>query len=519
MRRHVLALLTDLYLIATATILAGAIRDNLDISAQRLAQLMPYVGWTLLVAAVVLSVMGLSRSIWRFTSMADYMRLIPAVIAIVTGAVGMGFLFNRLENVARALPLLQGILMIFLLVGARVGFRLYHQARRRSRPRLLATATARSVETVLVVGINRLTELYMHSIQEQAPDRIKVVGLLGRTERHTGWLVQNTPVLGVPEDVTAIVNDLIVRGMFVDRIVVTTIFEQLPLEAQEALLDLERNSNVQLDFFAQRLLFDKLGSQATGQRSESSVRDAVAGDKTGGDAVSFVIDQDTLDALARQPYWIVKRGLDFVLAATMIIVLSPVFLIVAAIVAVDVSWPVTFWQQRPGLGGHNFKLFKFRTMAAAYDSAGKRIPDDARLSSIGKFLRGSRLDELPQLVHVLLGEMSFVGPRPLLPVDQSAAHAARLLVRPGITGWAQVKGGRAISASDKAALDVWYVKHASFRLDCAILAATVPLVVWGETIDPAAIRAAWQDLIANGICTSVSAPSDTLVKSSPGRRI
>jgi lipopolysaccharide/colanic/teichoic acid biosynthesis glycosyltransferase len=180
-------------------------------------------------------------------------------------------------------------------------------------------------------------------------------------------------------------------------------------------------------------------------------------------------------------------------------------LFVAILTVIDVGLPVT-WQLRPGLNGRLFKLRKFRTMAPAYAACGRLVPDDQvpeqeRTSGIGHFLRRSRLDELPQLFSILSGEMSFIGPRPLLTVDQPAAYAARLLVQPGLTGWAQVKGGREISAADKSALDVWYVRNASPALDLKILAHTVQMVIFGEKVDTAAIQRAWQELREAGICT------------------
>ena len=107
-----------------------------------------------------------------------------------------------------------------------------------------------------------------------------------------------------------------------------------------------------------------------------------------------------------------------------------------------------------------------------------------------------------RFINILVGEMSFIGPRPLLPADQSAAYAARLLVRPGLTGWAQVKAGRKVSPADKAALDVWYVKNASITLDLAILVQTARMVILGERINDVAIRHAWHDLQRAGICAS-----------------
>jgi len=131
----------------------------------------------------------------------------------------------------------------------------------------------------------------------------------------------------------------------------------------------------------------------------------------------------------------------------------------------DVGFPLIFWQQRPGLYGRPFKLYKFRTMRASHDGHRVRIPDDQRSSAVGQALRRARLDELPQLFNVLIGDLSLIGPRPLLPCDQTLEFAARLSVRRGITGWAQVNGGPIISTSDKLVLDVWYVQNASLVLD------------------------------------------------------
>src|SRR5262249_25248622 len=161
--------------------------------------------------------------------------------------------------------------------------------------------------------------------------------------------------------------------------------------------------------------------------------------------------------------------------------------LVGLVVAADVGLPVVFWQQRPGLRGRPFKLYKFRSMGEAHNANGQRKAEAERVSAIGNFLRRTRLDELPQLLNILKGDMSFVGPRPLLPVDQPIDCAARLIVRPGLTGWAQIKGGRQISPSDKAALDLWYVKNMSLVLDLEIILGTVPMLIFGERITESVI--------------------------------
>ena len=129
-------------------------------------------------------------------------------------------------------------------------------------------------------------------------------------------------------------------------------------------------------------------------------------------------------------------------------------------------------------------------MRAAHDARGDRIPDQLRCSKIGHFLRQTRLDELPQLYNILVGEMSFVGPRPLLPIDQPENKDLRLVVRPGLTGWAQVNGGRDISPEDKAVLDVWYIRQASFWLDIKIVLRTVIGMVLGDRANGEVVRAA-----------------------------
>ena len=170
-----------------------------------------------------------------------------------------------------------------------------------------------------------------------------------------------------------------------------------------------------------------------------------------------------------------KRLFDIVVAATALLVLSPLLLLVALAVRLDLGSPVLFRQQRPGLRGRPFELVKFRTMRD--DAAvGTDIKGDARrLTRFGAFLRKTSLDELPELWNVLRGDMSLVGPRPLLMQylgRYTPEQARRHEVRPGLTGWAQVNGRNALSWEEKFALDVWYVDHRSFWLDLKILVRT-----------------------------------------------
>ena len=175
-----------------------------------------------------------------------------------------------------------------------------------------------------------------------------------------------------------------------------------------------------------------------------------------------------------------KRFMDIIFASVALILLSPVLLLVALAILFTMGTPVLFRQQRPGLHGRPFGIVKFRTMRAVRAGEDAVASDGMRLTRLGRFLRAASLDELPELWNVLKGDMSLVGPRPLLmqylPL-YSPAQARRHEVRPGLTGWAQVKGRNALSWDEKFALDVWYVDHRSLWLDLRILAATIGQVV------------------------------------------
>lgn len=182
-----------------------------------------------------------------------------------------------------------------------------------------------------------------------------------------------------------------------------------------------------------------------------------------------------------------KQILDFIIAVVLLAALSPVLLIVALVVRSRLGTPVFFCQTRPGLRGEPFVMYKFRTMTDAQDADGNLLPDELRLTRIGRVLRSTSLDELPEIFNVLKGEMSFVGPRPLHMryLDRyTAKQMRRHEVKPGITGWAQVNGRNAISWEEKFKLDVWYVDHQSFWVDLKILGLTLLSVLKREGINP-----------------------------------
>jgi len=180
-----------------------------------------------------------------------------------------------------------------------------------------------------------------------------------------------------------------------------------------------------------------------------------------------------------------KRIIDIVGSSAGMVFLSPVFVVIAVLIRLKMGSPVLFCQTRPGLNGKPFTLYKFRTMKDEYDVNGNLLPDEKRLTPIGQFLRSTSLDELPELWNVLKGEMSLVGPRPLLMEYlelYTPEQARRHEVKPGITGWAQINGRNALNWEDKFKLDVWYVDHWGIWLDFKILWLTLVKVVKREGI-------------------------------------
>jgi lipopolysaccharide/colanic/teichoic acid biosynthesis glycosyltransferase len=181
----------------------------------------------------------------------------------------------------------------------------------------------------------------------------------------------------------------------------------------------------------------------------------------------------------------VKRLFDLMVTIPLLVILSPLMLIIAISIALQHGFPILFQQNRPGYQGKVFTIYKFRTMLNKRNAKGDLMPDEKRLTKLGQFLRATSLDELPELINVLKGEMSLVGPRPLLisylPLynqEQFRRHD----VLPGITGWAQVHGRNALSWQEKFALDVWYVDHWTLWLDIKIIAMTIVKVLRREGI-------------------------------------
>jgi len=478
--RRLILISSDVLLVASAVVMAVMLRGDYISLEDELITLLPYISISSGAAFVVFFAGGLDRTPWRYSSIGDHLQIVVLTGLATLLALVLTFVLTRLDGVARSLPILQAGLTVILLVSVRSTARFWYA--RQVHINGNGRVSEKALETILVVGMNTLSELFLLSVKELASQRVQVAGLLVEEPQMRNRTIQQTTILGTVEELQDILQSLELHGLTINRIVVATAPHRLKPRALETLLEAEKASNIVIQFLSEQL----------GLGDNSEIAPVLPGQNHHGQK-SFAEPRNAADAgraNSTGAFWLQKRMIDALGATFLMITLAPVALFVAFVVALDVGFPLLFWQQRPGFYGRPFKLYKFRTMRGAHDGYKRRIPDDQRSSAIGRLLRRTRLDELPQLYNVLVGDMSLIGPRPLLPCDQSPDYVARLSVRPGITGWAQVNGGRIIPTSDKLILDIWYVQNASLRLDLAIVLRTIRMIFFGDRINAEAVNQA-----------------------------
>lgn len=420
----------------------------------------------------VLPLMGTHNRLWRYTSADDMIAILISVTLIVLLMNGVLFLFNRLEIVPRSVPPIHWALSVAILCGARVAARKFYG------PAQQKIAPQKKRQHVLLVGTGQIGELYLDFTKKIIPGQIAVEGFLDENINLRRRNFHQYPILGQPKELPTVLEQFMVHGIQISQVVLAQPFESLSLESKQVLLELERKGVCELVDF---------GKQIGPTVFASDEEEAELRQHSGAQAASFY-----------QPtgiYPAIKRFIDVLGASVLLLLTAPLMLLTAIMVALDVGLPILFWQQRPGRYGLTFRLYKFRTMRPARrrldeDRLAHKEGDAKRTSVIGRWIRRLRLDELPQLLHIISGEMSFIGPRPLLPDDQPENGEIRLSVRPGITGWAQVNGGDALNAEQKLILDIWYIQHMSLWLDIRILCETFLVLFKKDTPKLAAVEAA-----------------------------
>jgi len=442
-----------------------------DGTIQRPASVATYCGVAFLVSLLVFQWFRTSSPIARFYSIRDALELLKACILIAALSAVVAFLLTRLEEAPRSLPILHFFLLASVLLGARILLRLRDTHRETRTP--YATDTA---EHVIIIEASRLAWFFSKMVEELAPGGYQIVAILDQRPKLKHRSLNGYPIIGTPTDLEKVIADYVAHGVRIDKVVVASQPNDLSSVAWAEVSRVCQTLQIDLEILPERLI---------SERSSPSEETAISPPPTEA-AVSEIESPASLAG----PFWKIKRGVDFAVALTMAILLAPIALAVCLLVTLDVGIPVVFWQQRVGRNGAPLHLYKFRTLHTLFDRRTKERREAQYPSPIGRFLRATRLDELPQLWNILFGDMSIIGPRPLLPIDQPKDSTFRLTVRPGLTGWAQVCGGKMISIEEKNALDKWYIRHASFKLDIIIVLRTLWMLFVGDRRDEKAIAAA-----------------------------
>ena len=402
-------------------------------------------------SAFALIVFRVHGGVARYFSVHDALVIGKAVI--VTELMGFIILFTatRLEGIPRSAPIVHALLFAAGLVAARL------LARLTANDRPVASHAHAEVEHIVLLGANELSSFYIKLVQRCALDTHNVVAVLDPRQKLFGRAIDGVPIVGSTAHLDSILTEYAVHGIEISRVVVAGNSDDFPaaeIAQMQAICD---HRKVKLDPLPGLLNLREFSSAPRVQPwrgARANVR------------VSS--------------YFKWKRVMDFCAAVFLLILFSPIIIFATLLVMADSGLPVLFWQQRLGLSGSRFLLYKFRTLRAPFDRNGKPTAPERRLSKIGRILRETSLDELPQILNILVGDMSLIGPRPLLPEDQPENPAIRLSVRPGITGWAQINGGKRLTPQEKDELDEWYVKNASLWVDLKVALKTAQILLWRQ---------------------------------------
>jgi lipopolysaccharide/colanic/teichoic acid biosynthesis glycosyltransferase len=354
-----------------------------------------------------------------------------------------GFLFTltRLDGIPRSVPLYHGLLLAGGLIFVRILTRAAGEEERASDYRSRR-------ERIIVIGANRFAASFISMLSTYSPNRERVVAVLDEKSGAVGRPLGGVQVLGTPQELDAIVSEFAVHGVRIDRVILAGDSDLLSSAAMHDVERVCKKRHLALSYLPRMLGMTEQGSSGL---------EIVAAADSGPE---------------RHVFLRLKRFIDTVGSLALMVLLLPLFAIATLVVLIDVGSPVLFWQERTGWKGRPFLIYKYRTLRAPFDSEGRPALGDRQPSAIGRFLRATRIDELPQLINVLFGDMSLIGPRPLLPEDQPSNTALRLSVRPGITGWAQVNGAKLVTTEDKEKFDEWYIRNASPWVDAKIALMT-----------------------------------------------
>jgi lipopolysaccharide/colanic/teichoic acid biosynthesis glycosyltransferase len=400
-------------------------------------------------SAIAFLIFRVQDGMARYFSVYDALGVCKAVIATELMTCLALFNLTRLEGIPRSTLIIHSLIFGAGLIAVRTLVRILTEERADIHVGKF------DPEHIIMIGSTRLSSLYIKLLQACAPNQRRVVAVLDGRREVVGRTIEGVQIIGAPHDLDTVIHEYSIHGIQIGRVIVggeSNILSEV--EMKEVCRTCE-----------QRQILLNFVPELVGLRDLKDRRE----DITPQEKYSKPI------VLSAYFQW--KRLIDFCVASIIIIVFIPLLVSVGLVALFNVGSPVLFWQRRVGFCGRSFLLYKFRTLRAPFDWRGDPTLPDERLSRIGRLLRETSLDELPQLLNVWVGDMSLIGPRPLLPEDQPEGTSVRLMVRPGITGWAQVNGGKLLTPEQKDKLDEWYILNASIWLDLRIILRTLQMLV------------------------------------------
>ena len=466
----------DLIVALIAPLAAFWVREPALFSSDGMTAVLIYLAIAFILTSISLAYFRLGDILSLYISIHDAEQILRASLLAVVGTSLLGFIVSRLDSVPRSIPVIHFMLLFVGLAGVRYVRRVF------LRKQEFASGASRKIEkeNIILIGANQFAWFYVRIVDAFCEHTQRIIAILDPDLELIGRTVSGHRVVGSPGRLDAILQEYAVHGVFVTKVVVADLHER---DVTPSIKEIERvcqERNIRVEFIAERLGLIIPSHSMTSVNAPIQAAAAERNDDLSGS------------------YWKVKRAIDVIVAGLILIIASPLILLTGIVVFVDCGLPLVFWQERLGKDAKRFQIYKFRTFRPPYDRHARPISGSHRLSRFGGFLRAVRLDELPQLYNILVGDMSIIGPRPLLPADQPQSPGMRLAVRPGLTGWAQVHGGKLITAEEKNALDEWYVRHSSFLLDIRIFLATIATIVLGDRRNENIVEAAIEDQLKSG---------------------
>jgi lipopolysaccharide/colanic/teichoic acid biosynthesis glycosyltransferase len=462
-----------------APVIALWIRNPIALFSVALSVVASYVAISVCFSLGFFLWFRIARSLPDHFSTHDAVEITKATLCAVTTAAAFAFTITRLDQIPRSAPAIHFLTLLALLLSIRFFHTKLLQSRELSAGRAISYVNEKNV---IIVGAGTLASLYAGFLESIPQGGWRIAAILDDGKWLHGRSLLGHTIVGGAEDAEALLEDFAQHGLKISSVVICDGDRSRALNYRDRLEPLCISRGLPLE-----LLIEKLGI------CDSGLAPAQV-------PINRVIPPNSW-------YFGVKRAFDLTVAVLGLIVFLPVMALTSLLVLTCAGLPVIFWQRRVGRHGRTIFIYKFKTMRNAVDRKGRLLSASERSTRIGEVLRATRLDELPQLLNVIKGDMAIIGPRPLLPIDQPARPSLRLAVPPGLTGWAQIHGGKLITVDEKNSLDEWYVQNASVWLDAEILWRTF-LTLWGDRRDEGRLAAALMQARGEEKRRSVSIPPE-----------